>query len=217
MFSAIILAGGSGQRLGLGYNKVLYKIKNKTILEYAVSPFLEDDDVTEVIVVMNRDDFDMGKALFSQTSVTVVKGGLTRQESVKCGLDVVKQNQYVLIHDGARPLVHLDALARLKKQVMHGPATLFTPVKDSVVHFDKKELNEYLDRSHIGLIKTPQAFLIEDLKKGYASAIKQNHHFTDDASLVMKELNKRIHLVEDSELNIKLTTESDLRILEALL
>lgn len=217
MFSAIILAGGSGERMGLGYNKVLYKIKGKTILEYAVQPFIDDEDFTEVIVVMNRDDFDMGRVLFEQAKVKVVKGGETRQESVMLGLACLEKNDYVMVHDGARPNIHLDSLARLKQAVLTGPATLFTPVRESVVIFNNDQIKDYLNRSQIGLIKTPQAFSRTMINEAYELARKQKHIYTDDASLVMKVLKQKIYLVKDDESNIKLTTQKDIKIMEALL
>ena len=217
MFSAIILAGGSGERMGLGYNKVLYKIKGRTIIEYAVKPFLDDSSFTEVIVVMNREDYDLGQVLFNESKVKIIKGGETRQESVEQGLIAVHMNDYVMIHDGARPYINLKTLDLLKESVKKGPSTLFTPAKESMVSFKDHMVESYLNRSQIGMIKTPQAFKVEDLKHAYDLARLHQNQYKDDASLLMKELNQKIILVEDDETNIKLTTKNDILIMEALL
>src|SRR6056297_1341338 len=103
MYSAIILGGGTGERLGLGYNKVLYKVKGKTVIEHAVQKFLDDKEFNEIIVVMNRNDYDQTKVLFNDQRVRVIKGGQTRQESVYLGLKDIQLNDFVFIHDGARP------------------------------------------------------------------------------------------------------------------
>lgn len=217
MFSAIVLGGGSGERMGLGYNKVLYKIKGKTVIEYAVEPFIEDEDFTEVIVVMNRDDYDKAHALFNHSKIKIVKGGATRQESVYIGLTYLNQNQYVFIHDGARPLVSKTKIDLLKQSVKNGPSTLFTPAKESIVSFKESKVSQYLDRNQIGFIKTPQAFKLSEIIKAYDMAKKHKNVYTDDASLIMNECQKEIYLIEDDASNIKLTTHNDLKIMEVLL
>lgn len=217
MFSAIILAGGSGERMGLGYNKVLYKIKGKTILEYAVQPFVEDETFTEVIVVMNRDDYDLGRVLFENAKVKVVKGGETRQASVYLGLAAIEENDFLMIHDGARPNLKRNSLEKLKDAVTQGSATLFTPVKESVVAFSSNQITTYLDRDQIGLIKTPQAFRTSIIKEAYELTKNQSQIYTDDASMVMDVLKEKIILIEDDQTNIKLTRQEDIKIMEALL
>jgi len=217
MYSAIILGGGTGERLGLGYNKVLYKIKGKTIIEHAVQKFLDDVDFTEIIVVMNRNDYDQTKVLFSQDHVRVIKGGQSRQESVALGLEEVYLNPYVFIHDGARPNPSKESIDTIKKHVKTHAVTLYTRAKDSVVYMSHSEIEQYLEREKVALIKTPQAFILSDIKEAYQKASINQHQYKDDASLYMNELKKDVLLVEDVDTNIKLTTQFDLRLLEELL
>jgi 2-C-methyl-D-erythritol 4-phosphate cytidylyltransferase len=217
MYSAIILGGGTGERLGLGYNKVLFKIKGKTIIEHAVQKFLDDVDFTEIIVVMNRNDYDQTKVLFSQDHVRVIKGGQSRQESVALGLEEIHLNPYVFIHDGARPNPSKESIDALKTHVKKYAVTLFTRAKDSIVYMSHSEIESYLEREKVGLIKTPQAFTLSEIKDAYQKANANQREYKDDASLYMNELNKDVILVEDDDANIKLTTQFDLRLLEELL
>jgi len=217
MFSAIILGGGSGQRMRLGYNKVLYKIKGLTVIEHAAKAFIEDPDFQEVIVVMNRDDFDQVNVLFHQSKVKVVKGGNTRQESVFIGLKHLAQHDYVMIHDGARPNPSKTSIEALKHEVLKHPAILFTPSKDSLVLNNQGKIDRYLNREEVACIKTPQAFKTEDIIQAYHLAKDHQHTYKDDASVLMHELKQDIYLVKDDESNIKLTTRFDLRVMEELL
>lgn len=217
MFSAIILAGGSGQRMNLGYNKVLYKIKGKTVIEHAAKNFIEDPEFTEVIIVVNRDDYDRIKVLFDQKKVKIIKGGKTRQESVYEGLSNLLENQYVFIHDGARPNLSKETLETLKKEVIKQPAIPFSKAKDSIVEYENDKIKKYLNRSQIAYIKTPQAFKKAEILEAYEMANEKNHKYKDDASLYMGELNLDIKLVEDKDSNIKLTTKFDLDVMEDIL
>jgi len=217
MFSAIILGGGSGERMGLGYNKVLYKIKEKTVIEHASKLFIEDPEFSEVIIVANREDYDRIKILFKQEKVKVIKGGDTRQKSVYEALINLLEDTYVFIHDGARPNISKKSIEILKKEVINQPAILFTKAKDSIIQYKNDIIKEYLNRDQIGYIKTPQAFKKEEILKAYELALEKDHEYTDDASLYMGELKKDIRLIEDNDANIKLTTKFDLDIMEDIL
>lgn len=218
MFSVIILGGGSGQRMGLGYNKVLYKIKGLTVIEHAVQKFLIDPDFKEIIVVINRKDYDQVHVILNHPKIKVIKGGKTRQESVLLGLNQVKDCDYVFIHDGARPNVSSKSLDKLKREVKnHGGVILYNQVSDSVIEFKDSEITSYLDRNCIGFVKTPQAFQTDLIVKAYAKAFKHNRDYKDDGSLFKQELSLDVFLVEDEADNIKLTTKFDLSIMEELL
>ncbi|MFP4478198.1 MAG: 2-C-methyl-D-erythritol 4-phosphate cytidylyltransferase [Candidatus Izemoplasmatales bacterium] len=217
MFSVIILGGGSGERMGLGYNKVLYKIKGKTVIEYASKQFIEDPEFTEIIIVVNRDDYDRIKVLFDQKKVRIVKGGDTRQKSVYEGLSHLLENDYVFIHDGARPNISKKTIDYLKKEVINQPAIPYTKARDSIVEYENDKITKYLNRNKIAYIKTPQAFKKKEILKAYEMAKEANHEYTDDASLYMGELNIGIKLIEDDDANIKLTTQFDLDIMEDIL
>jgi 2-C-methyl-D-erythritol 4-phosphate cytidylyltransferase len=216
MYSVIILAAGKGTRLNLGYNKVLYQIKNKTILEYSVERFLKDKDIDEIIIVVNEMDELQIKELFSGKNIQICYGGITRQDSVYNGLSKVT-NKYVLIHDGARPYIDISDLLKIEQTVKTSACVLVQKVKESLAKQSFNKLKTYLNREDYILLKTPQAFLTEKIKKAYELATKNDNMYTDDASVYMNELNEEVITIESSEFNIKLTTEFDLKILEEIL
>lgn len=217
MFSAIILGGGTGQRMGLGYNKVLYKINGLTLIEHSAKKFIDDPDFKEVVIVINRDDYDQVNVLFDHPKVEVIKGGDSRQESVSIGLNQLRYQSYVFIHDGARPNVSQESIQQLKLNIGEAGAILYTKANDSIISLEDNKIKFYIDRKTIGFVKTPQAFKTNLIQKAYEAAFINKRHYTDDASLFMQELNLDVVLVEDKEDNIKLTTAFDLKIMEELL
>lgn len=217
MFSAVIVAAGSGKRTGLDYNKIFYKIKGLSIIEYSVKKFLEDDDFKEIIIVISKEDLNHVREIFKSTKVKYVIGGSTRQKSVFNGLSLVNED-YVFIHDSARPNILTEDINRLKENVKEKDAViLYTPVKDSVIEYKENIVNKYLDRNEIGLVQTPQAFQSDLIKKAHSLAIKSKVKYTDDASLYRQELNKEVYLLQGNENNIKATTKHDLLLLEEIL
>ncbi|XMB71525.1 2-C-methyl-D-erythritol 4-phosphate cytidylyltransferase [Mycoplasmatota bacterium WC30] len=217
MFSAVIVAAGSARRAGLGYNKIFYKIKGKTLIEYSIKPFLDDEDFKEIIIVLSKEDLKEIRSLFSDPKIKYVIGGSTRQKSVFNGLSLVNE-EFVFIHDSARPNLSKKDIIKVKELAATEDAiVLYMPAKDSVVEYSGNEINKYLKRDLIGLIQTPQVFNSKLIKNAHSLAINNKNTYTDDASLYMKELKKNVFLVEGNELNIKATTKLDLLILEELL
>ncbi|XFA98435.1 2-C-methyl-D-erythritol 4-phosphate cytidylyltransferase [Candidatus Izemoplasma sp. B36] len=217
MYSALIVAAGSAQRTGLGYNKIFYKIKDKTLLEHTIENFIKDSDFKEIVIVLSKDDLSKVKSIFKNDKIKYVIGGSTRQKSVFNGLNLIN-TKYVFIHDGARPNIKQTEIAKLKQVARNADAVvLYTKAKDSVVKYEEDNIKEYVDRNEIGLIQTPQVFKSDLIKKAHSLAINNNNTYTDDASLFIKELNKKVALVEGQELNIKATTKYDLTLLEEIL
>ncbi len=217
MYSAIIVAAGSAKRTGLGYNKMLYKIKGKSILEHSLKHFIEDDDFKEIVIVLSKEEISKVKSMLSNQKIKYVIGGSTRQKSVFNGLSLVNE-KYVFIHDGARPNIDRKQIMQLKQVCRNTEAcVLYTKAKDSVIQFNESKIHNYLDRDTVGLIQTPQVFDSKSIKKAHSLAINNKNNYTDDASLYMGELNKAVELVEGNDLNIKATTKFDLMLLEEIL
>lgn len=217
MYSVLIVAAGSAKRTGLGYNKIFYKIKGKTILEHSMNHFINDQDFKEIIIVLSKTEISKVKSLFSNPKIKYVIGGNTRQKSVFNGLTLVKE-KYVFIHDGARPNLIDSDINRLKNLILHEEAVvIYTKAKDSIVKYTDDLINSYLDRKEIGLIQTPQVFDSKLIKKAHSLAINNKHTYTDDASLFLNELNKNVKLILGDGLNIKATNKFDLMLLEELL
>lgn len=200
-YDAIVVAGGVGKRAGLGFNKILYKMKNgKSVLENACHLFFEDDDCLKVVVVTNEEiDFNNDK-------LVVVKGGEERAHSVNNGLKEVT-SEYVLIHDGARPFLTKEDLENLKGGVEHNDgAILAYKATDTIKIVKDGIIKETIDRNTVYHALTPQAFNTEHLKHAYSTL--EFSKITDDASM-MEKLNLVVKVVEGSKSNIKLTSKED--------
>ena len=200
-YDAIIVAGGVGKRADLGFNKVLFKMKNgKTVLENACSCFIEDDDCLKVIVVTNED------IKIASNKVNIVKGGKERYESVLNGLALVT-SPYVLIHDGARPFLDIEDLNNLKEAVSKDNyAILAKKAVDTIKYVNNGYIDKTIDREHIYYALTPQAFKSVDLKKAYENIDLRG--ITDDAS-IMEKYGCKVKIVESKRPNIKLTNKED--------
>lgn len=216
MYSVIILAAGKGARLNLGYNKVFYEIHDKSVLEYSVDFFLKDSNFTEVIIVTSFKDLIHVRELMNGRNVKITTGGITRQDSVYMGLKKVT-NKYVFIHDGARPFLDKKDIDNLKVTVKENACVLARKVKESLAKQSFKKLKKYANRDEYVFLQTPQAFQTSKIIKAYELATANQNTYTDDASLYMQEIQDDVIIVEGNEFNIKLTTELDIKILEAIL
>ena len=112
-YQAIVLAAGEGLRSHLSYHKVLYPIQNKPMIYWSILPFVEDKECQSIILVIHPQDEMQLKQSISDQKITFIHGGKTRQESVQRGLTYIHE-EYVIIHDGARPFLKKDLLKRLK-------------------------------------------------------------------------------------------------------
>lgn len=209
MYSAIILAAGSGTRLGLGYNKLLYKLNDKTIIENTVEIFKNDADCKEIILVISKDDENKMKDLF-QKSVQYVIGGATRQQSSYHGVSHAHE-EMVMIHDGARPYVSQEELNRCKEAMkIHDACCLMVPVKDTIKVVKDGQILQTPDRNALMAALTPQCFKTKLIKESLEKALTSQETFSDDASVVEKMSNQTVWAILGEYSNIKITTKEDL-------
>lgn len=218
MYTALIVAAGSGSRTRLPFNKMFYEIKGKPIILYSVERFLTDPDCEELIVVHSSADAGkMSVLMKNYSNVKLVVGGETRQQSVYSGLKLAK-SQYVLIHDGARPNLKKTSIDELKKAVKEKKAAILAvPVKDSIVSAENNLISGYVERKSTYAVQTPQAFLTEEILKAHLLANNSGSVYTDDASLYLDTFNKDVKVVLGEDENIKVTTKADLSLMEVLL
>ncbi|MBR2067292.1 MAG: 2-C-methyl-D-erythritol 4-phosphate cytidylyltransferase [Solobacterium sp.] len=211
-YSVIIVAAGSGTRMKLGYNKVYAKLEdNRTILRTAMDLFMEDKDCKQIIVVTSADSFYQNWQEYWPGKVLVVKGGKTRQESVSHGLQAVKE-EYVFVHDGARPYLEKKDLEAIKKAVKkYGAAVLSVPPKDTIKKVEDGFVKKTYRRENLFIAQTPQAFRFSILYSCMMQAIENHFEGTDDCLLVEKYADVQIKVVEGSYRNLKITTEEDLK------
>ncbi len=211
-YSTIVLAAGKGERMGLGYNKILYRNNNTSIIERTLLPFIDDNDCSEIILVCAKLDIDYLKTLITNKKVRFILGGDSREESVYHGLKNIKEN-YVLIHDGARPFISKEIIEKTKLAILHNQSVI--PVvksKDATLINGKYDFN-----CEVSLIQTPQAFHSKIILQAFAKINEKKifSQYKDDASVVQVELGIIPYCIAGDYSNIKITTNSDLKALEA--
>lgn len=207
-FSIIITAGGTSSRYGKT-NKLLEKINNKTIIEHTVSKFINFRNVKEIIIPANSAIIENLKIIFGNTpKITITEGGATRQESVYKALKFVNCD-YVLIHDGARPLVTQKIIEESFKSVIEKNAiSVMTKTTDTIKEADSTgKIIKTIDRSKLYNTQTPQGFKASIIKSVHEEL--KNGNYTDDCSM-LEEKGIPVYIVEGEYFNIKITTKSDL-------
>lgn len=209
-YDAIILAAGKGTRTKLEYNKVFYTIENEPIISKTLKPFLEDKDCEHIIVVISEiEKADFEKVIHNDKVIYCI-GGVTRQDSVYNGLTKVS-NDYVMIHDGARPYVSLSLLEDIKQVLqIEDACLLMVPSVDTIKIVKESYVVSTPLREDCYLAQTPQAFKTDTIMNCHKLA-KQNHFIgSDDAQLVEQFSETKIKVVMGDYANKKITTQEDL-------
>src|SRR5260221_7287822 len=214
---AIIVAAGTGTRMGGELPKQFQLLKGKPVLWYSVKAFTDSYDDVQLILVLPENHLEKGEQLakeFPSHHIHVIVGGDTRFRSVKNGLNLVKGSSIVFVHDGVRCLVSADLIKRCYKQAVgKGSAIPAVTAIDSIrilengSHFIK-------DRQHVRIIQTPQTFLSNILLPAFEQPF--NESFTDEATVV-EAFDKEIFLIEGEYDNIKITRPIDLLIAEKII
>ncbi|MEG0365205.1 MAG: 2-C-methyl-D-erythritol 4-phosphate cytidylyltransferase [Coprobacillus sp.] len=210
MYTVIILCAGSGTRTGLSYNKMFYTFKGKSVYEMTLENFISDERCEQVIVVTKESEQTEFKSLYSHHKIDYVVGGNERQDSVYEGLKKAR-NEYVLIHDGARPYVkkkHIDALLKSLKE--HSACLLMVPCKDTIKEVNNGKIVKTLKRESLMQAQTPQAFHLDVIKDAYIKGIESHFQATDDAQMVEEFTDKEVYVVVGDYENKKITTQEDL-------
>ena len=212
---AIIVAGGTGNRMGKDIPKQFIKLNDKEIILYTLETFAKCEFIDEIVVVCHKDYIDFCKNLFLKVKkdVFIVEGGNSRQQSVVNGLSAIKNCDYVLVHDAVRCLVKVSDIKNLYSELIaNGSCTLAVRAKDTVmISDDDNMVTNTPSRSYVWQVQTPQAFEFDELLSAHIYARDTSFEATDDCS-VMEHYGKKIKLVEGSYTNIKITTPSDLEI-----
>ncbi|WP_269622483.1 2-C-methyl-D-erythritol 4-phosphate cytidylyltransferase [Prochlorococcus marinus] len=217
----LIAAAGSGTRMGANCNKLLLKVAGKPVLAWTFEAVKAAKSIEWIGIVAQPCDKEAIIPLIEEHSMNVhwIDGGRTRQESVQLGLAALPlEAEYVLIHDGARCLVESDLFDSCSKLVQQGVSVIAaTPVSDTIKKVSKDGfIANTPERSDLWAAQTPQAFSVQELKKGHQTALLNGWSVTDDASLFEK-LGWPVKVLESSPSNIKVTTPFDLVIADALI
>ena len=217
--SVIIVAGGSGQRMGGPIPKQFLTLGSEPILMRTIERFYQFDNQINIILVLPQNQIDFWQKLCAEYSFgvphTQVVGGATRFESVRNGLAHVAGDGVVGVHDGVRPLVSLETIRRCFSEAeTYGTAVPVVVATESVRLVDTDGTNHAVERASVRLVQTPQVFNCQILRSAYYLAYCDS--FTDDASVV-EAAGFDIHLTEGNRENVKITTPDDLVCAESLL
>ena len=207
---AIIVAGGKGLRMRSDQPKQFLEIDGKPILAITISRFLDIQDVN-VIVVLPADFVsywgEQQEQIFPDKEIQLVVGGKTRTESVRAGLDSIKDDGVVAIHDAVRPFVSASVInSSFDSAEKFGSGVVAVDLKDSL---RKKSSDGSLavNRENYVIVQTPQTFRISEIKEAYKNA---EESYSDDATVYEKS-GYVVKLVEGDYGNIKITTPEDLK------
>lgn len=217
----VIVAAGSGKRMGAGRNKLWLPLGGRPILSHTIELFANHPEIGEVVLVVSeRDEADI-QALLSKESyaVTVTRGGAERQISVRLGLSALSEKiSYVLVHDAARPFVTKEQISGIIRQVRQDQATIMAvPVKDTIKVVGATGVVESTPaRESLWAVQTPQAFRLSLLREAHEAAVQSGRVGTDDAMLV-EWLGHPVTVMLGSYENIKITTPDDLWLGEEIL
>ena len=215
---AVIVAGGSGLRMGTSLPKQFLDLRGKPVLWYTLTAFLEAFDDIEIILVLSPDYHETGLNILRSTSnpgrVWITSGGETRFHSVRNGLRHIHQHSIVFIHDGVRCLPSQELILRCYNEALDkGNAIPAISAVDSI-RIETVGGSEIIDRNKVKIIQTPQTFYSDIVKAAYEQEYEQS--FTEEASVV-ERVGVKIHLVEGEASNIKITRPIDLLIAEKIL
>jgi 2-C-methyl-D-erythritol 4-phosphate cytidylyltransferase len=215
---AVIVAGGSGTRMNAQMPKQFLLLNGKPVLYYTIDTFLKTYKDLHIILVLPEEYIAAGQeiidAYFNYNRIKITAGGRTRFHSVQNGLELIKEESIIFVHDGVRCLLSADLIRRCHDAATeHGSAIPVIDCKDSV-RMIKGEENEAVERSMIKLVQTPQTFHSKILLPAFKIDFKDK--FTDEATVV-EAFGLKVHLVEGEENNIKITKPTDLLIAEKLL
>lgn len=219
---AIVLAGGYSRRMKLDVPKQMLDIAGRPMLAYTLEVFEKTRAIDGIILVSHKKILAQCRDLLARYGLSKVEqicpGGRTRQESVFNALREIKQCDYALVHDGARPLVTEEIILDVLKAARRfQSATCAVKATDTIVESEDGMIKAALDRDKLWQIQTPQAFRFDLLLRAHKRARERGiKDAGDDAQLVLA-LKQRVKLVAAVPGNIKVTTPADLSLLKGLM
>ncbi len=221
--AAIIVAGGTGERMKSNIPKQFIELDGKPIIIHTLEKFDNNPNIHTIIIVSHKEFVDQLKEIVKKYNIKkvqkIVSGGKTRQESSFKGLKACSlDTEYVLIHDAVRPFIN-NAIINdiIESAEKTGASTPAIDIADTVM-LKKGDFIEYVhDRNHLKRIQTPQGFKYSLIMEAHEKAIEKGiTGSTDDCGLVLA-MNRPVKIIEGSSLNIKLTEEIDLFVAEKIL
>ena len=214
----IIVAGGSGRRMGGALPKQFMMLDNEPILARSINRIHEALPAAEIVVVLPEEHVELWKNIAARFDVArhkIALGGKERFHSVKNGLAALSDEVAIVgIHDAVRPLASKKLIIKLFLEAENSTAVIPVVAPIDSYRIVEGDNSRIIDRSALRMVQTPQVFQAEALRKAYEQPFSST--FTDDAS-VMEAAGHKVTLVEGERENIKITTPSDMLIAEAII
>ncbi|PJA97692.1 MAG: 2-C-methyl-D-erythritol 4-phosphate cytidylyltransferase [Ignavibacteriales bacterium CG_4_9_14_3_um_filter_30_11] len=218
---AIIPAGGKGLRSGSSVPKQYLKINGKELIAYTLSTFQRSSLVNNIVIAAEKKFHNRLSKIIKENNFSkinlIIEGGKTRQNSVFNCIKKINADKedLIIVHDAARPLLELKVLNNaINFAIKEGNAVVSIKAKDTLV-VGNQFIKNYVDRNEINYLQTPQIFKYKDFLRAINYSERNSFVGTDESSL-MKKIGKKIHLVEGSSMNIKITTKDDLKIFRSI-
>ena len=216
---AIIVAGGSGIRMGNSVPKQFLLLKGKPVLYYTLKVFLEAYNDLQVVLVLPADYTDMGQeiidAFFDKERIRITAGGDTRFQSVKNGLSLIDEESIIFVHDGVRCLITPALIRACYEQAKRqGSAIPAVSATDSIRIIDAQSGHSSIDRNRVKIIQTPQTFRGDLLIRAFE--LPYQEIFTDEATVV-EYSGEKVYLIEGDYANLKITRPVDLLLAATIL
>ena len=216
--SALIVAGGVGNRMQSPIPKQFLELNKKPILFHTLEKFYQFDEKIQLVLVLPDHQMNYWEKLCKEYKFkvkhTLVAGGETRFDSVSNGLKHIPDDHFVAIHDGVRPMVSMQVVNRcFRVASKSGSAIPVITLNESLRQVDDESSN-IIDRDQIRIVQTPQTFKADLIKSAYK--LENRPEFTDDAS-VYEANGGHVKLVSGNRENIKITQPLDLKVAEALI
>ncbi len=221
-YTVVLPAAGSGKRMKAEQNKLFLTLRNKPILIHTLEVFEQDPNCTGIWLGVKPEERETIQEMLNQHHITKVKGmpagGEERQHSVHaCVVAAQNESELILVHDAARPFIDPAVISELAQKAYEtGAAIAGVKAKDTMKRVQNNVIEETLDRDQLWVIQTPQAFHTSILAKAHQLADQAGFVGTDESMLV-ERLGFGVHVVESTYDNVKMTTQEDLLIGEAIL
>jgi 2-C-methyl-D-erythritol 4-phosphate cytidylyltransferase len=214
---AIIVAGGSGTRMGGEVPKQFQLLHGKPVLWHSLKAFTDAYDDVQLVLVLPESHLQNGEEIikeFPLHRIRITPGGDTRFQSVKNGLRLVDAHSIVFVHDAVRCLVTPELIRRCAETALEKGNAIPAIAATDTIRIETSTGNQLVDRSHVRIIQTPQTFFSNIIKPAFEQPYEAS--FTDEATVVEKT-GVKINLVEGEATNIKITKPVDLLVAEKIL
>jgi 2-C-methyl-D-erythritol 4-phosphate cytidylyltransferase len=218
---AIIPAGGKGSRSGHSIPKQYLRFNNKELIAYTLEIFQRNNLINDIVIAADPYYFPLLERIKKKHNLNkisgIVESGKERQHSVFNAVTSLyaNKNDLVVVHDAARPLLQNKILTKaIRMAKAKGNALVCIKAKDTLIRGDDYVKN-YLNRDEVYYVQTPQIFRYVDLMEAMQYAKKRNFIGTDE-SILVKKYGKKVHILEGSSLNFKITSKSDIELFKMI-